>query len=35
MKEGGVMYPGLPEEVYEQLMEYMVLGWMDKGPNQA
>lgn len=35
MTEGGVMYPGLPEEVYEQLMEYMVLGWMDKGPNQA
>ena len=33
LEEGGVAYAGLPRELYEEVLGYMVPAWADKGPE--
>lgn len=32
-EDGGVKYPGLPPELFEELIDYMLPAWADKGPD--
>lgn len=34
LEEGGVLYQGLPRELYVELLEYMMHVWADKGPDE-